>query len=230
MGAPAEQRRCWTFVQQRGICYLQITPLCRAIGGEMRIEGVRRNEHPRHASWEHLYARGRKLPEGVSRAECILLACRECNQRKGSDEIATKAQVAYAMQLAAIWAHIAAGMEHEAAFTAAGVAFVMVEECPAIAAVLRVELDCADDGQPWIVRDGEKMLTTADPRAIFSADRVYQTAKQRAKAKRRRKKQPPFEATPSRSVAEAMARRPDPRPVKTRGYRKNPTTAKGPNR
>ena len=77
------RRRAWYFTQQRGRCCLQSTYGCAARGGLMRLDV--NHEDASFATFEHLQPRCTiGMHECVKRGRVILLACRQCNLKKGA--------------------------------------------------------------------------------------------------------------------------------------------------
>jgi hypothetical protein len=170
-----EIRRAWTFLQQRGICYLQITAACRAGGGDMRIEAVG-HAHPRYASCEHLFARKHPVPPELKlrRGEILLLACSECNGRKAADAIATPAQIGFAVTLYRLW-QCRQTMSDVEAFKTLGVGFIDLdlgdgESAIVIDRPLPVDLPCTDQTPiGWIKTGDEKDVRAIAPGAEYVA-------------------------------------------------------------
>lgn len=76
-------RRLFYFEAQKGICALMITERCRNVGGAMLFDGERiRGRIPRReASWDHVYPRQQR--RDTADEDIQLLACSECNNRRG---------------------------------------------------------------------------------------------------------------------------------------------------
>lgn len=128
--APSHARKCWTYVQQQGVCYLQLTSLCRRAHGLMALTDGQSNGRitdTRYATWEHLIPRGQPMPVKVKRNECILLACYACNHIKAAQHIATREQIDFAMLLAGVWHRIGSGLDEQMAFVRMNAPSKMVE-------------------------------------------------------------------------------------------------------